>query len=34
VEWEEQSFGEKLKDILPLMVAMGTYIGKIVVQFR
>eukprot|EP00730_Choanoeca_flexa_P003315 TRINITY_DN11360_c0_g1_i4.p1 TRINITY_DN11360_c0_g1~~TRINITY_DN11360_c0_g1_i4.p1 ORF type:complete len:527 (+),score=111.13 TRINITY_DN11360_c0_g1_i4:175-1755(+) len=34
VEWEEQSFTEKVQDILPLMVAMCTYIGKIVVQFR
>eukprot|EP00045_Choanoeca_perplexa_P010830 m.112367 g.112367 ORF g.112367 m.112367 type:complete len:543 (-) comp15408_c0_seq3:14-1642(-) len=34
VEWEDQTFGEKLQDIMPLMVAMMTYIGKIVVQFR
>ena len=34
VEWEDQDFTEKLQDIMPLMIAMATYIGKIVVQFR
>jgi hypothetical protein len=32
--WRDEPITEKLQDVLPLMIALGSYIGKILVQFQ
>ena len=33
-DWREEPLTEKLQDVMPLLIALGSYIGKILVQFQ